>query len=81
MILNYHYQDSTRLRSQNFDICLENKPQVGTPIRRNLEPGYQEGHKVYLLGNLKTWSWIQMKIAYHLNTKLYEVQICDVSLT
>ena len=28
---------STRLRLQSFDVCLDDKPRVGTPLRRYLE--------------------------------------------
>ena len=37
-ILDYHYRASTRLRYQRFEICLEDKHRVGTPIRRYLGP-------------------------------------------
>ena len=30
------YRASTQFRLQDFDIRIENKPRVGTPIRRNL---------------------------------------------
>ena len=40
MILGFQYQASTRLRSQNLMICLENESRVGTPIRRNLKQTY-----------------------------------------
>ena len=36
-ILGYQYWASTRLRSQSFDICLDNKSWVGSLIRQNLK--------------------------------------------
>ena len=41
---SYSYWGSTRLRSQHFDICLENKSRVGTPIHRYLVATFQITH-------------------------------------
>ena len=38
-ILSFCYRASTLLRLQDFDIRLENKPRVGTPICRNFIKG------------------------------------------
>ena len=36
-ILQFSDSASTRLRLQSFDICLDNEPRVGTPLRRYLD--------------------------------------------
>ena len=36
IIKGYHYGASTRLKDQSSENCLEDEPQVGTPIRQSL---------------------------------------------
>ena len=57
---SYFYWGLTRLRSQHFDICLEDKSRVGTPIRRYLVATFQITHFFGL-----DFEPLMKKVGYH----------------